>query len=615
MPSSPASDGRAARRRAARHARARTAARGASQRAPSDELARLEDRHRRALADLENYRKRAEREVERRVRRGARRLLRDWLEAVDSVERALRLERRTTRRRRACARVLEQMEAILARQGVTAHRRGRRAVRPAAPRGGRRAPSRRRARPHGRRRRALGLLAGRPRAAAGAGRRVARVRRRRTDGGRLPATTTRRSASARGQHRGHPPRLPQARARVPPRRQQGPGRRGPLQGDLRGLRGAARPREARALRPARARTGRPGQDVSGAGASSGGAGTASASATARATSASAIRRRRLQRLLRGPVRRRRAGARGGGRRQRGLRRLRDCAAATTRRCSSSRSRRPRAAASAASRSATAATTRSTIPPACATASASGSPARAAGRGGGPPGDLFLRVRLRPHPRFRVDGRDLDVDLPVAPWEAALGATVEVPTLDGTRAREGAGRLLSRPPAAAARRGHARPARRAGRPLRRRQDRRAQEARATRSASSSSGSPRCRASTRGRALMTAARDARAVARRRRPRPPLVASTRSRARPACTPSWSRLVALGPARAARRHAVAPLFRRDAAARARARGAPAPRPRPRLRRRGARLRAARPHRRAGGAAAPLRATTREVTRWTRTG
>lgn len=53
-----------------------------------------------------------------------------------------------------------------------------------------------------------------------------------------------------------------------------------------------------------------------------------------------------------------------------------------------------------------------------------------GGGGAPPGDLFLRVRYRPHPRFRVDGRDLVVDLPVAPWEAALGATVPVPTLTG-----------------------------------------------------------------------------------------------------------------------------------------------------------------------------------------
>ncbi|MEA2383866.1 MAG: curved DNA-binding protein [Solirubrobacteraceae bacterium] len=55
----------------------------------------------------------------------------------------------------------------------------------------------------------------------------------------------------------------------------------------------------------------------------------------------------------------------------------------------------------------------------------------AGAGDGPSGDLFLRVRIRPHPRFRLEGRDLYVDLPVAPWEAALGAEVEVPTLDGT----------------------------------------------------------------------------------------------------------------------------------------------------------------------------------------
>jgi curved DNA-binding protein len=54
-----------------------------------------------------------------------------------------------------------------------------------------------------------------------------------------------------------------------------------------------------------------------------------------------------------------------------------------------------------------------------------------GVGGGPRGDLYLRVRLRPHPRFRVEGRDLYTDLPVTPPEAALGATVEVPTLEGT----------------------------------------------------------------------------------------------------------------------------------------------------------------------------------------
>ena len=62
--------------------------------------------------------------------------------------------------------------------------------------------------------------------------------------------------------------------------------------------------------------------------------------------------------------------------------------------------------------------------------------RLAGEGGpgidgGPSGDLFLRVRIAPHPRFRVEGNDLHVDLPVSPSEAALGARVPVPTLTGT----------------------------------------------------------------------------------------------------------------------------------------------------------------------------------------
>jgi curved DNA-binding protein len=57
-----------------------------------------------------------------------------------------------------------------------------------------------------------------------------------------------------------------------------------------------------------------------------------------------------------------------------------------------------------------------------------------GVGGGPNGDLFLRVHLLPHPRFRLKGQDVEVDLPVAPWEAALGATVSVGLLDGGTAR-------------------------------------------------------------------------------------------------------------------------------------------------------------------------------------
>jgi curved DNA-binding protein len=56
---------------------------------------------------------------------------------------------------------------------------------------------------------------------------------------------------------------------------------------------------------------------------------------------------------------------------------------------------------------------------------------APGVGDGPPGDLFLRVRLKPHPRFRVEDGDLHTDLPVSPWEAALGATVELRTLTGS----------------------------------------------------------------------------------------------------------------------------------------------------------------------------------------
>jgi len=53
-----------------------------------------------------------------------------------------------------------------------------------------------------------------------------------------------------------------------------------------------------------------------------------------------------------------------------------------------------------------------------------------GSGSAPPGDLYLIVRLAPHPRYRVVGRDIYVDLPLAPWEAALGASVAVETPGG-----------------------------------------------------------------------------------------------------------------------------------------------------------------------------------------
>lgn len=54
----------------------------------------------------------------------------------------------------------------------------------------------------------------------------------------------------------------------------------------------------------------------------------------------------------------------------------------------------------------------------------------AGEGGGPAGDLYLVVRIAPHPRYRLEGRDIYVDLPVTPWEAVLGAKVPVEGLGG-----------------------------------------------------------------------------------------------------------------------------------------------------------------------------------------
>ncbi len=53
-----------------------------------------------------------------------------------------------------------------------------------------------------------------------------------------------------------------------------------------------------------------------------------------------------------------------------------------------------------------------------------------GSGEGKAGDLYLEIEFKPHPLYRVDGRDVYLDLPVTPWEAALGATVKVPTLGG-----------------------------------------------------------------------------------------------------------------------------------------------------------------------------------------
>jgi len=54
----------------------------------------------------------------------------------------------------------------------------------------------------------------------------------------------------------------------------------------------------------------------------------------------------------------------------------------------------------------------------------------AGVNGGPAGDLYLTIALAPHPLFRPSGHDLDIEVPLAPWEAALGAEVQIPTLEG-----------------------------------------------------------------------------------------------------------------------------------------------------------------------------------------
>jgi molecular chaperone GrpE len=81
------------------------------------EIARLEDRYKRALADLDNYRKRSAREVERRVEEARDALLREWLEAVDTVERAARMDPDGPLGQGMRA-LLDQIEALLARRGV-----------------------------------------------------------------------------------------------------------------------------------------------------------------------------------------------------------------------------------------------------------------------------------------------------------------------------------------------------------------------------------------------------------------------------------------------------------------------------------------------------------------
>src|SRR5262249_15586496 len=54
----------------------------------------------------------------------------------------------------------------------------------------------------------------------------------------------------------------------------------------------------------------------------------------------------------------------------------------------------------------------------------------AGTMGAPPGDLYITTKVEPHPFFRRDGDNIEITVPVAIWEAALGAKIEVPTIDG-----------------------------------------------------------------------------------------------------------------------------------------------------------------------------------------
>jgi len=58
------------------------------------------------------------------------------------------------------------------------------------------------------------------------------------------------------------------------------------------------------------------------------------------------------------------------------------------------------------------------------------PGKGAPGQGGPAGDLYINIRLRPHELFKVTGHDLYLEVPIAPWEAALGASVDIPTLSG-----------------------------------------------------------------------------------------------------------------------------------------------------------------------------------------
>ncbi len=55
----------------------------------------------------------------------------------------------------------------------------------------------------------------------------------------------------------------------------------------------------------------------------------------------------------------------------------------------------------------------------------------AGTMGAPPGDLYITTNVEEHPFFRREGDNIEIEVPITVWEAALGAKIEVPTIDGT----------------------------------------------------------------------------------------------------------------------------------------------------------------------------------------
>ena len=112
----------------------------------------LDDRYRRALADLDNYRKRSERLADSRVADARDRMLRDWLDAVDSVETALDMTSSDGELEGLKA-VRDQMRSILERQGVQRFGAAGERLRSRSARGHRGPGERRRPRPVDRRRR------------------------------------------------------------------------------------------------------------------------------------------------------------------------------------------------------------------------------------------------------------------------------------------------------------------------------------------------------------------------------------------------------------------------------------------------------------------------------